>query len=497
MSTSNKPTYNAGQSMVWPLIADGEFHTYTIMLDSIPDYSGDVLGLRFDIGSTGEVVEVTDIKVVKLESDAPYVLLDRTWHTYSDKVHQALHFVAPKGEKDIDALGMITEIAADTVDKIIVKDKEALHSSLDTVDWSTVEYIGFDIKGVGIFGYIMPYDNKSGSLKVTLEGGNYVIVQEYVPENNEINAPSDAGDTSNDAFFGHRLYTDENHTFDEFLKEADWERNPMKGIASTNIYHGYDALRGAYTFAINGTGFNTPFHSSWNRHYTTGITIKARDNDRKIYIRTSTDSGCLEGAALLDSLGMVIPIPLEVSKNFGEGEEPVMNYGDETYGETVFPLVVNQGTECEFEVVNLYQNWGNFPIKQLSSIAYYAPYYHLSIGVTETSCISPWYVRGRTLWTLPDFRSVSAPYWHELPGNSINNQPQHTHAETPTIVQYTDAEGNWYAAENIRNEVLSYGPIYAEVKMDYVTDDDRMNISYTHLEMPQTDELRACYEVDF
>ena len=497
MSTSNNTAYSAAQSMTWPMQADGEFHTYTLMLDSIHDYSGDVLGLRFDIGVTGEVVEVTEIKIVDLESDAPYVLLDRTWHTYSDKVHQELHFTAPDGQQNIAAMGMVTEIAADTVDKLVVKDATALHYSLDGVDWATAEYIGFDIKNVGIFGYIMPYDNKSGTITVTVENGNYVIVQEYVPENNEIRPPYEVGDTSNDAYFGHRLYTDENHTFDEFLKEADWERNPLKGIASSNIYHGYDALRGAYTFAINGTGFNTPFHSSWNRHYTTSVTIKPRDKGRKIYIRTATDSGCLEGAALLDADGMVLPIPLEVSKNFGEGEEPVMNYGDETYGETVFPLVVSQGKECEFQVVNIYQNWGNFPIKQLSSIAYYAPYYHLSIGVTETSCISPWYVRGRTLWTLPDFRSVSAPYWHELPGNSINNQPQHTHAETPTIVQYTDAEGNWYASENIKNTVLSYGPIYAEVAMDYISDDGRMEIKYTHLEMPQTDELRACYEVEF
>jgi hypothetical protein len=130
----------------------------------------------------------------------------------------------------------------------------------------------------------MPYDNKSGSLKVTLEGGNYVIVQEYVPANNEINAPSDAGDTSNDAFFGHRLYTDENHTFDEFLKEADWERNPMKGISASTNKFGYDALCGAYTFGIGGTDFGVPFHSAWNRHYSTSVTIKPRDKDRKIYV---------------------------------------------------------------------------------------------------------------------------------------------------------------------------------------------------------------------
>ena len=91
------------------------------------------------------------------------------------------------------------------------------------------------------------------------------------------------------------------------------------------------------------------------------------------------------------------------------------------------------------------------PLKQLSSIAYYAPYYHLSLGVTETTCISPWYVRGRTLWTLPDFRPLSAPYWFELPvGEGYSSQPQHTSANIFEIIHYTDQEYDRLLGSRIR-----------------------------------------------
>ena len=492
--TDTATAYDAGRSVMFNVENDGEFHTYTIMLNSFADCTGRITAFRFDLGSAGDVIEVKDLKAIRLESDAPSLLLDRTWHTYPDKVHQELHFVAPAGQENIDALGMVTEIPVDTVNKLTVKDKNGKHDALDGVDWTSAEYIGFDIKNAGIFGYILPYDNKSGSMTVTLEGENYVIVQEVSPEGGRILSPVSVDSTANDFFMGQRIYTDDSHSFDEFIKEAEWERNPYKGIKSTTLV-GYDALRGAYLFNIGGTSFNPAFFSNQNQHFESQITIKRAKEERPIYIRTATTSGGLENAVLLDNGGLVIPIPLEVSKNFGEGEEPLMNFGDTTYGETVFPMVISDEKDLDFTVLNLYQNWGRFPLKQLSSIAYYAPYYHLSVGITETTCISPWYVRGRTLWTLPDFRAISAPYWFELEGTAFKNEPQHTNAGVFEIIQYTDANGRFIASENYCNKVLSSGPIYAEVNMDYLSDDGKMKINYNHLEMPQTDELRPYYEV--
>ncbi len=495
IATEEFTSYNAVRSTGFQIRNDGEYHTYDIPLSSFNGISGNVIGFRLDLGQeNGEVIEVKDIQVIAVQSNAPNVRLDRTFHTYSDKVHQELHFVAPLGQDNIDAVGMVTEIPIATVEKLIVKDKNGTHKSLDGIDWTSAEYAGFDIKDTGVFGYILPYGVENNSLKITKDGKNYLIIQEAYPDKGVIESPRTVNSTENDFYMGHRLYTDESHTFDEFIKQAEFERHPLTDISSKG-YFGYDGLRGAYSFSIGGTDFVNAFNKLQNQHYYAGIALLNEGEDRSIYIRTSTDSGCLEGAALMDSDGLLIPIPLEVSKNFSEGEEPLMNYGDVQYGETVFPLIATKGLSFQFDVVNIYQNWGQFPQKQLSSISYYAPYYHLSLGVTETSCISPWYVRGRTLWTLPDFRAVSAPYWFELEGSDKKSDPQHTHAGTPRILEYTDADGNYCASENYHNTIYSSGPIYAEVDMDYISDDGRMRISYDHLEMPQTDELRAYYTV--
>lgn len=497
MVTDKVTGFSTGNYINFEVIPDGEWHTYTVMINEFTNTEGSVRAIRFDLGEkVGEVIEVKDIKAVKYDPDVPYILLDRTWHTYSDKLHQELHFVAPSGQAGIDAVGMITEIPAEKVNKLTVKAGGQTYTSLEGVDWSRLEYIGFDIKDAGIFGYIMPYDGKGGSLSVTLENGIYTVIQEAKPEGGEIRTPREVGSTANDFFMGSRIYTDESHEFTEFIKEAEWERSPFRGLQSDK-YVGYDSLSGAYTFEIGGTNFNPPFFSSWNLHYSTEIAFRNNNTDRAMYFRTKTTSGCLEAATLLGEGNMVLPIPLEVSKNFGEKEEPVMNYGDVTYGETLFPFVATSETKYRLKVLNLYQNWGKMPLKQLSSIAYYAPYYHLSLGVTETSCISPWYVRGRTLETLPDFRSLSAPYWFELPkGEGFQNQPQHTDASNFEIIHYTDADGNYIASENYKNVIDSSGPVYASVKMSYLSDDGKMHISYEHTELPQTDELRALYTVE-
>lgn len=68
-----------------------------------------------------------------------------TLHTYSDKMNQVLHFVAQQDTTGIAQLGMLTEIDAATVDKLIVKDGSGTHTSPEDVDWASAEYVGFDI----------------------------------------------------------------------------------------------------------------------------------------------------------------------------------------------------------------------------------------------------------------------------------------------------------------------------------------------------------------
>ena len=491
----NSTGHNPDQQIRLDLDATGEWATYTVVLNTVPDYTGQVTSLRFDIGNPGEQVEIKDIKAVKLDTTAPALLLDRAFHTYSDKMNQVLHFVASADVAGIEALGMVTKIPANTVAKLIVKDAKGTHDSLDGVDFATCEYVGFDIKEAGVLGFILlPHEN-SGKLEITLKDGVYTVTQSARPEGGVMRY--DPNSTDDDFYMGHRLYTDTAHSFDAFLREAEYERHPLETV-SGDRYLGYDALRGAYRFDIGGTGFNEPFFTEQNRHYSTDVSIEGGNSDRNIYVYTYFEGGCGENALILDKNDMLLPIPVMIYKNFkGENEEPVFDPGDPSYSESYFPVSVKAGSTTELTVLNLYMNWGLVPLKQLSSIQFFWPYYHLSLGTTETSCISPLY-GARDLWTLPDFRSMSMPYWFELPeGEGYSNQPQHTHGGYQYFLQYTDKDGDYAATENYQNTILSSGPVYTDVKMDYISDDGRIKVSYNHLEMPETDELRAYYEIHY
>ena len=171
--------FNADQSVEFSISADGEFHTVYIPLNMVPDYTGTLTRLRFDIGSkVGEQVQISSIKMVQLEASAPAVKLDRTYHLYSDKVNEVIRLVASDVVDDLASFGSVTEISADTVAGLVIKDKKGTHDSLDGVDMASVEYVAFDIKGVGVFGYILLPDVTSGKLTVTLADGKYTLTQE-------------------------------------------------------------------------------------------------------------------------------------------------------------------------------------------------------------------------------------------------------------------------------------------------------------------------------
>ncbi len=491
----SKEGHSDEQRVRFSLQSDGEWHTYTVVLTNTSDYTGTVSSLRFDIGNPGDSVAIKEIKAVKLDTSAPAVLLDRAFHTYSDKMNQVFHFLASEEVSGIAAMGMVTKISADTVDKLVVKDASGTHDSLDGVDFASCEYVGFDIKGTGVLGFILlPHEN-SGKLEISLEDGVYTVTQSARPEGGVLHANPDS--TADDFYMGNRVYTDDSHDFAAFLVAAEQERHPLESVGGAS-YLGYDALRGAYRYSIGGTGFNVPFFTEQNRHYSAKVQVTGDAQDRNIYVYTYFTGGECENALLLDKDELLLPIPVMICKNFrGENEEPVFDPGDPSYSETYFPLSVKAGETVELTVLNLYMNWGKVPLKQLSSIQFFWPYYHLSLGTTETSCISPLY-GARDLWTLPDFRSMSMPYWFELPeGQGFSNQPQHTHGGLQYFLQYTDADGRYSATENYHNDIDSSGPVYTDVKMDYISDDGRIKVSYNHIEMPETDELRAYYEINY
>lgn len=508
--------YSQALSKHISLIPGDNFHTYVIRLDDIKGYKGTITGLRFDVGSAvGENVEIGSIKAINLDENAVPVRFDRGLHAYSDKLHQELHFVTTAETELVSSYGMVTHIDKNTVAKLIVKDSKGTHETLEGIDWSSAEYVGFDIKNVGIFGYILAKDEGSGNIRVTLDGDRYTITQEVVLDKN-----TTLPDNTH-FYMGHRIYTDTKHSFSAFLKEAEIERNPLSDSNFSvryvsdapemfSKYVGYDPLRGAYRISINSTDFNTAYYTSPNRHFRAYTTITGDELDRKIYLYTKGSTGALECAALLDENDMMLPIPLQVIKNFGnDGEESIFLH-DEAYSETYMPLLVDAGSSQTFSILNLYQNWGQFPLKQISWIQYYAPYYHLSTGVTETNCIAPMYgangfklvndvdngivyefhvTSGKTLQTLPDFRAMSALLWP--------TQPQHNSCAAISWLEYVTADGAHYASEFVRDTIDSAGPTYADMTLDYVSDDGRITATYRHAEMPQTDENRTYYSLRY
>jgi hypothetical protein len=215
---------------------------------------------------------------------------DRSLYIYSDKANQVMHLITPSDNENIAAYGWETKLPASSVAKIIVGDKKGTHTTLDGVDWASATYVGFDIKNVGVLGYILLDHEGSGSLKVTLEDGNYVIVQSASPKDGKVAAGTEL-------YMGHRLYTKEGvHTFDDLIFEAYCEYNPLQSVTTLGAsrayrYVGYDALRGAYRINMNGSGFNPPYYEKPNVHYRTYTTVKGDDLDRRIYLYTATTEG--------------------------------------------------------------------------------------------------------------------------------------------------------------------------------------------------------------
>ena len=145
----------------------------------------------------------------------------------------------------------------------------------------------------------------------------------------------------------------------------------------------------------------------------------------------------------------------------------------------------------KYTLLNLYHNWGNYPLKHASWIQFISPYFFMSTGVTETNCILPWFhtQNMKGLSTLPDFRTMSAPFW--------SNQPQHNSCGTHYWLNYVNEEGKTITSESTHNTIDSYGPIYADLKMENISDDGRIKVTYVHTEMPQVDENRVFYEMSY
>ncbi|MBO5076494.1 MAG: hypothetical protein J5584_02720 [Clostridia bacterium] len=481
------PGYNQKQATKFSVNADGELHTYLVDITAIQ--SGPLLsGVRFDIGeNAGEKITVTSVRAVKTSSSAPKVKTEKTYHTFSDKLHQQFRIVT-YDKVDLAEFGMVWKVDKDRIDALRIKDKNGAHDSIDGIDPASVEYVAFDFKEAGVCGIIVPDDPKlTKEVTVTESGSQYIVRQKY-PGSLKL---KDKATVS----VAHRLYNDKTHSFDGIDREAYLERHPLDGdrfrITGTNSYtrfSNYDTIRGLYVFTLEGSDFNKAYQErNRNKYFDASITVDNDDRDRRIYLNFSANSECIECGAVLDGNGLLTPIPIEVCKNFTyEKEEPVYDPTDVPYADTFFPLSISAGEQLSFTQLQLYMNWGIYPLKQLSSIQFHVTYYHLSTGVTESNCIAPYYVYGRDGWTLPDFRGPSGIMW--------STQPQFTAGGHNKFVSYKNkGDSAVTRAEYTRSFIRSFGPVYADLEYSYKADSGAYEYTLRHMEFPQTDENRTYY----
>ena len=507
----NYDSFSAEQRYTFRIAADNKYHTYIIMFDSSKDMSGALKAFRLDAGTVaGEEIEISDISLIKLSRETPPVKLDRTLNVYPDKITESVLIRATRSTNAVSAMGMLTKIAADTVEKILVNDAAGSHSSLDEVDWDSAGSVGFDIKDAGIFGYILGWEEDiAGKLHVSLEDGYYVLTQERSLNGRSIKK-------NGSEMFAHTLYTDETHSFDGFIDAAEAEREPLEvtvieeNSSRKSTFLKYDSSIGAYMFEYTGipnfdAGYGQPL-----KEHKVQFSITGGGKDRIVYLRNNEyAAGCLESAVVMDGNNMLLPIGMECAKNFGgDGEELFFTLGDsDPYGFSLFPAYIEAGQSSTFTIANLYEQWGNYRLKQVSSIRFHSAYYHMSLGVTETNCINLY----STMSRLPDHRGLSTVYWSDeqldvvdANGNPTGEktiygqQPQHCNVGSHTFLQYTDSEGSFNSYENCGRTVISgAGPTYMDLTLNYMSFDGKVYQTYRHVEMPQTDENRGYYELDY
>ena len=417
--------------------------------------------------------------------------VDKNFHLYGDRLYAQYSLFSAVPTTDVASFGSEIRIPTRSVASLQVCDGSGVHTDLD-FDPASVSYAAFDIKNVGVLGFIVPDDGSAQSLTVEKSGTDYVVTQlaAFAPGTGINDNNGEGGYALDCVTFGFRIYTDRTHAFDGVARAAYEEHNPLTVTVAENgsgaVYAGYEALRGTYLIQMDGTDFNKAYYQAPDLHYTAPVTVKNSGDGRTVYVRSNGANGCLEAAALLDGTDTLMPIDVEVCKNFqGDGGEPFYSPRDLQYGDSFFPLSVPAKTSLSFKLLNLYQNWGVSPLKQLSSIEFHVSYYHLSTGVTESNCIAPYFVYGRDGWTLPDFRGRSGVMW--------SAQPQFNSVGVLKFMVHRDALGRERLSEFSGSVIGSAGLTYADVTDHYTDDAGKYVYSVRHTEMPQTDENRTYY----
>ena len=431
--------------------------------------------------------------------------LDKTYHVYSDRMYQVYRLINSNSSavSTIKQVTFQTMIPKSSVAKFEIRNGDTITTSYSSNALGSTEfrYAAFDIEGVGVLAFINT--STDCSFWLMQDNDNY-----YFRQVKKVGTLEAGGEVS----FGTRVYTDTTHDFSGMRAADEIECNPLTADDITVTGHstsldgtgfvGYDKLKGHYVMNIAGSGFADAYGEP-DKKYIDNIKVVAKD-DRDVFFMVH--STCpLEGAALTDKNDLLIPMGLEVMKNFDhEVEEPIYDPADKMYGDTLFPVKLAKGKTLEFSLVNVYQNWGKYPLKQISSISYYVSYYHMSTGVTETNCLAPYYSTYLNKddvgsWILPDFRGMSNDgQTYEEDGSEKHSDIQNNSVgalngvSNGSSLSSSDADLGIYQGSDIHSSGLTY----ADMNYSYTSKNGSYDVVYRHVEMPQTDEGRTYYTVE-
>ncbi len=457
---------------------------------------------------------------------AEVLWLEKGYHTYSDKMYQTYRLVsggysnhashsAPTAVTGLTDFGFDLTLPLSNINSWEIATAASTQQNVTyKTATSEIQYVAIDTKNAGVIGLIFAGENQTGSqVTVTNDGTNLVIRQIVTQANANLDGWTSSSITAGTAVeFGHRLYTDDTHDFAGIRRANYEEQNPLTAEnfsvdgVDGSTFVGYNYRKGYYDFTIDGYDFGEA-NADPDKKFLANITANGGDDDRLAYICVGTPNE-LEGATVMDTSKVQLPIPMQVNKNFGnENEEPVYapeggdNASDFVHGEIFMPIVMEAGKTQEFSILNVMQNWGNYPLKQISSIEYYTSYYHLSTGVMETNCIAPLGAATNKdvsyqnidfynfAWFLPDFRGVSGDYQYGTTGQIQRNSAGTVYAPTAdagkTMLQYTGSQ------------IITSGMTHADLDYNYTSDDGKYDVKMSHIEMPQTDESRTYYTIEF
>jgi len=272
------------------------------------------------------------------------------------------------------------------------------------------------------------------------------------------------------------------------------EVSPLGGqqflATSGGAVEAYDAVRGHYVLRTMPALANYGFERFWvspNQYLTVSFKVRNDDLKRRIYVKHYTPGeGMIEAAVVTDRHGFPLPLPVQACKNFdGEREES----DDTAYSESYFPMSLGSNQALDLRSYHLVQNWGNHPLKQVSSIRFFQHYYHLSTGATETTCYVPFtkFTRTGAGYTIADFRGLSGIMWLE--------QPEFHHVALIGFLQYYD--GEWHNLRYLNTEFEYISPNLAKFTMNYMSDDDKVKASVRVMEIPQLDETRSFVHIRY